>query len=137
MTVEEKEPSRAERILAGTVALTLYMAVAFAIVAIFTGWRWALKMFIGVLLILIPGKVLLELVGENRVFPRGDGKSGQTRTERLAILMAFLAAWALIVLALTALIQPWHGAVGEMAWTMAIGIVTILIQEIGGTKKKS
>ena len=114
MTIEEKEPSRAERILAGTVAFTICMAVVFAIVAIFIGWRWSLRMFVGVLLIGIPGEILLELVGENRMFPRGGGKPGQTRAARLLILTLILAAWALIVLALTALIQPWYGAVGEI-----------------------
>ncbi|MES8402078.1 hypothetical protein U6Q53_12690, partial [Cutibacterium acnes] len=69
MTIEEKEPSRAERILAGTVAFTICMAVVFAIVAIFIGWRWSLRMFVGVLLIGLPGEILLELVGENRMFP--------------------------------------------------------------------
>gem|GEM_PF-6470605 len=78
MTIEEKEPSRAERILAGTVAFTICMAVVFAIVAIFIGWRWSLRMFVGVLLIGIPGEILLELVGENRMSPRGGGKPGQT-----------------------------------------------------------
>ena len=58
MAVEEKEPSRAERILAGTVAFTVCMAVVFAIVAIFIGWRWSLRMFVGVLLIGIPGEIL-------------------------------------------------------------------------------
>ena len=86
MTIEEKEPSRAERILAGTVAFTICMAVVFAIVAIFIGWRWSLRMFVGVLLIGIPGEILLELVGENRMFPRGGGKPGQTRAARLLIL---------------------------------------------------
>lgn len=132
MTVEEKEPSRAERILAGTVAFTVCMVVAFAIVAIFIGWRWSLRMFVGVLLIGIPGEILLELVGENRMFPRSGGKPGQTRAARLLIL----AAWALIVLALTALVQPWYGAVGEMAWVMVIGILAILIQGIRDTRKK-
>ncbi|MBS6330167.1 hypothetical protein V7F95_01875 [Cutibacterium avidum] len=136
MTIEEKEPSRAERILAGTVAFTICMAVVFAIVAIFIGWCWSLRMFVGVLLIGIPGEILLELVGENRMFPRGGGKPGQTRAARLLILTLILAAWALIVLALTALIQPWYGAVGEMAWVMVIGILAILIQGIRDTRKK-
>lgn len=136
MPIEEKEPSRAERIFAGTVAFTVCMAVVFAIVAIFIGWRWSLRMFVGVLLIGIPGEILLELVGENRMFPRGGGKPGQTRAARLLILTLILAAWALIVLALTALIQPWYGAVGEMAWVMVIGILAILIQGIRDTRKK-
>lgn len=137
MSVEEKEPSRAERILAGAVAFTIGMAVVFSIVAIFIGWRWSRRMFVGVLLIGIPGEILLELIGEDRPFPRRKGRLGQTRPERLLILTLILAAWALIVLALTALIQPWYGAVGEMAWVMVIGIAAIVIQGIRGTKKKS
>ena len=136
MTVEEKEPSRAERIFAGSVAFTICMAVVFTIVAIFIGWRWSLRGFVGVLLIGIPGEILLELVGEGRMLPRGRGKPGQTRAGRLLVLTLILAAWAVIVLALTALIQPWYGAVGDMAWVMVIGILAILIQGIRDTRKK-
>ncbi|MGK2310576.1 hypothetical protein [Cutibacterium sp. V947] len=136
MTVEEKEPSRAERIFAGSVAFTICMAVMFTIVAIFIGWRWSLRGFVGVLLIGIPGEILLELVGEDRMLPRGRGKPGQTRAGRLLVLTLILAAWAVIVLALTALIQPWYGAVGDMAWVMVIGILAILIQGIRDTRKK-
>ena len=70
------------------------------------------------------------------MFPRSGGKPGQTRAARLLILTPILAAWALIVLALTALVQPWYGAVGEMAWVMVIGILAILIQGIRDTRKK-
>ncbi|MDO4412323.1 hypothetical protein [Cutibacterium sp.] len=136
MTVKDKEPSRAERILAGTIAFTLSMAVVFAIVAIFIGWRWSLRMFVAVLLIGIPGEILLQLMGEDGILPRSKGKLRWTRSERLLILTLILAAWAVIVLALTALIQPWYGAVGEMAWVMVIGILAILIQGIRDTRKK-
>ena len=54
----------------------------------------------------------------------------------MLILTPILAAWAVIVLALTALVQPWYGAVGEMAWVMVIGILAILIQGIRDTRKK-
>ena len=130
MTIEEKEPSRAERILAGTVAFMICMAVVFVIVAIFIGWRWSLRMFVGVLLIGIPGEILLELVGENRMFPRGGGKPGQTRAARLLILTLILAAWALIVLALTALIQDGSGTYRVVTMS-ATGKVSRVIFESG------
>ena len=54
MTNLEKTPSRGEKILAAVVAFALWMAVVFAIVAIFVGWRWSLRLFVGVLLVGIP-----------------------------------------------------------------------------------
>ena len=40
------------------------------------------------------------------------------------------------VLAAIALIQPWYGATGDMAWVMVVGIAAILVQEGIDTRKK-
>ena len=136
MTDVEKSPTRGERILAAVVAFTLWMAVIFAIVAIFVGWRWSLRMFVGVLLIGIPGEIVMELVGRGPLLPSGASRIRRSRGSRLLLSALILIAWAFIVLAATALIQPWYGATGDMAWVMVVGIAAILMQEGIDTRKK-
>lgn len=135
MTNLEKTPSRGEKILAAVVAFALWMAVVFAIVAIFVGWRWSLRLFVGVLLVGIPGEVIMELVGRGQL-PSGASRARRSRGSRLLLSALILIAWAFIVLAATALIQPWYGATGDMAWVMVVGIAAILMQEGIDTRKK-
>jgi len=85
MTDVEKSPTRGERILAAVVAFTLWMAVIFAIVAIFVGWRWSLRMFVGVLLIGIPGEIVMELVGRGPLLPSGASRIRRSRGSRLLL----------------------------------------------------
>ena len=126
MTDVEKSPTRGERILAAVVAFTLWMAVIFAI----------LRMFVGVLLIGIPGEIVMELVGRGPLLPSGASRIRRSRGSRLLLSALILIVWAFIVLAAIALIQPWYGATGDMAWVMVVGIAAILVQEGTDTRKK-
>ncbi|MSS46316.1 hypothetical protein FYJ43_09855 [Cutibacterium sp. WCA-380-WT-3A] len=137
MTDTQKTPSRGEKVLAAVVAFTLWMALVFAIVAIFVGWRWSLRIYVGVLLIGIPGEIMTDLVSRNQLWPHRTPRIGRSRGWPVLVSALILIGWAFIVLAATALIQPWYGATGDMAWVMVVGIVAILAKEIFDARKRS
>lgn len=60
MTDEEQIPSRGARILASIVILTICVAVVLGLLAVAVGRKYALRMFIGVMIIGIPAEIIVE-----------------------------------------------------------------------------
>lgn len=136
MTDEEQIPSRGARILASIVILTICVAVVLGLLAVAVGRKYALRMFIGVMIIGIPGEVIVEFFGGGGAGVRSGGKPARSRGTRLFISALVLVAWALAVFVLTTLVKPWRGASGDMAWMMALGILVVLVGEFMDTRRK-